>query len=613
MRFPWKYLRTDISIFLFFSLIAFAFTYPIFNDFENLGIQDWDFFFFHQAVSRSTILDYHQIPLWNPYYCGGAVLLADPQSRFLSPFFILTLFFGVVEGIKLEIWLHLAFGMLGTYKLSRYYKLDRFVSLLPPLIFFLNSMYALSLAVGMAWFLSVAYLPWVFLYYLKSFYDTKYAILSSVFLVLMYYEGGAYPLLITFLFIALYSILSVKKEGLLKSVRLLSLTLILVFCLGAIKFSPSIELFMQYPRKMNEYSGFSLNSLRGSLLDRNQSLDAIEKYADKKGFITGISYYMDANAMYVGFLPLLLFLVGIKLHYKHKWRLTWCFLIFLWLAFGDRAPISLWKILHSFPPFSSMRVAQHFRQVFMLCFALFSGFGFQSVKNTLLKKINNFLFARVISAAILLAILIDLMFVNSQVLESAFIIPPLDTARSPTFYHTRAFPYPGMKSATNYSDIMHIPWSSMYPAFLGNIGTINCYESIKSRPKSAIPRDSDYYKGEVFLQGTDGFAKIINWSPNKLVINFNASGKGYLIINQNYNNGWGVKGGSRKVESMNGLLAVEVFPHETELEVSYHPKSFIAGSIVTSTTLLLLMLYFLKERELYKLFTSMRNSSSNQK
>jgi len=69
---------------------------PIFQEFENWGVRDWDLHIFYHAVPVSTILDYHQFPLWNPYHCGGSPLLAHPQSSFLSPTVLFSLIFGVV-------------------------------------------------------------------------------------------------------------------------------------------------------------------------------------------------------------------------------------------------------------------------------------------------------------------------------------------------------------------------------------------------------------------------------------------------------------------------------------------------------------------------------------
>ena len=181
---------------IFSTLIALVFTFSIFRNFSYWGIQDWDAHLFYHAVPRHTLIEYHQFPLWNPYNCGGTVMLANPESSFLSPWFLLILIFGTVKGIKLAIFLHLIIGLLGMYLLARHYKLDALTASLPACVYMLSSMYALNLTVGMTWFLSVVYLPWAFLCYLKGFKKWKFTLLSGLFLVLMYFEINVRPMII---------------------------------------------------------------------------------------------------------------------------------------------------------------------------------------------------------------------------------------------------------------------------------------------------------------------------------------------------------------------------------------------------------------------------------
>src|SRR3990167_557210 len=105
-----------LTIFIILSLIIL---YPIFKNITYLGTGDWDQHFFYNAVPRKTILSFYQIPLWNPYYCGGNVLLAHPESVWLNPFFIFVLIFGEVIGLKIELFLHLILGMFGVFLLSK--------------------------------------------------------------------------------------------------------------------------------------------------------------------------------------------------------------------------------------------------------------------------------------------------------------------------------------------------------------------------------------------------------------------------------------------------------------------------------------------------------------
>jgi hypothetical protein len=71
------------------------------------GTFDWGYFFFLAEVDRKTVVELGQFSLWNPYYCGGAVHLANPQTYFLSPTFLFIWAFGTPLGIRLTLtpWL----------------------------------------------------------------------------------------------------------------------------------------------------------------------------------------------------------------------------------------------------------------------------------------------------------------------------------------------------------------------------------------------------------------------------------------------------------------------------------------------------------------------------
>lgn len=202
---------------LFFTVVSFVFCLPLFYQIHNWGIYDWDHDFLFHGVPNTTILVYHQIPLWNPYSCGGNVLLAHPEARFLSPLFLLELLFGVITGLKLEIWVHILIGMYGMYlitaNLFRFAPISR---LLPPIIYMLSGMYAFHIAVGHTRMMTIAYIPYVFYFFIKAVETGhKYAIVAGCFLALMILEGGTYSTPHTALFILMLSFfLSMQKKSL---------------------------------------------------------------------------------------------------------------------------------------------------------------------------------------------------------------------------------------------------------------------------------------------------------------------------------------------------------------------------------------------------------------
>src|SRR3990172_6306031 len=111
----------QVSPFLILFVISAVFTFPIFKSLHNTGKSDWDQHCFLDEIPRKTILDFGQLPLWNPYGGGGRPLLAHPVVGFLRPTFLFTLFFGCVAGLKIEVFFMVFIGMVGMLLLSRQY------------------------------------------------------------------------------------------------------------------------------------------------------------------------------------------------------------------------------------------------------------------------------------------------------------------------------------------------------------------------------------------------------------------------------------------------------------------------------------------------------------
>src|SRR5205823_441192 len=103
----------------------------------------------------------HELPLWNPYACGGMALLANPQSRILTPFFPVYLLFGLPVAIRIDIVLHLAAAFLGAFLFASANRVRRLGSLAAAVVYAFSSYFAVNLMEGMPEFLAGAYLPFL--------------------------------------------------------------------------------------------------------------------------------------------------------------------------------------------------------------------------------------------------------------------------------------------------------------------------------------------------------------------------------------------------------------------------------------------------------------------
>ena len=77
--------KSIFAITIIFILLDLIFLRWVVIHFWNWGIWDWDYQLTLLEVSRSTILDYHQIPLWNPFIRGGVSLAGNTLNHVWDP------------------------------------------------------------------------------------------------------------------------------------------------------------------------------------------------------------------------------------------------------------------------------------------------------------------------------------------------------------------------------------------------------------------------------------------------------------------------------------------------------------------------------------------------
>jgi hypothetical protein len=83
--------------------------------YSDLLISHWP----NAAFVRHSLVEWGQVPLWNPMILSGAPFAADPLSGLYYPPNWLA--FAIAPGVAFNLlaWLHIAWGGLGTWKLSR--------------------------------------------------------------------------------------------------------------------------------------------------------------------------------------------------------------------------------------------------------------------------------------------------------------------------------------------------------------------------------------------------------------------------------------------------------------------------------------------------------------
>src|SRR4051812_27204881 len=116
-----------------------------------------------ELADRASIVHWGQLPLWNPYYCGGMVGGAAPEDGAFAPDFILRLIFGVAHGRRFAVLLFGVLGMEGTYRLVRRLDGSAIAGALAASALVLNERIIGHLNMGWIHFCGFYLVPWVIL------------------------------------------------------------------------------------------------------------------------------------------------------------------------------------------------------------------------------------------------------------------------------------------------------------------------------------------------------------------------------------------------------------------------------------------------------------------
>lgn len=120
VRWPDRLFALTPLRFVVWTMIAVVSHTGILSDPFKLAewMDDHQFYSWEEA-DRMTVLRWHQLPEWNPYWCGGTVGVAAPEDPFFGPDFLLRLVYGVSHGRRLAIMLLVVLGFEGMYRLCR--------------------------------------------------------------------------------------------------------------------------------------------------------------------------------------------------------------------------------------------------------------------------------------------------------------------------------------------------------------------------------------------------------------------------------------------------------------------------------------------------------------
>lgn len=317
------------------------------------------------------------LPYWCPYIHLGYPMYADPQAGLWYPIsFLLAATVGYnVYTIQFEFALHLVVAAWGMYLLLRTLGNERVVALVIAVLFPLSGFFV-SHSSHLTWIISVAWLPWVFNYYLQGLRQLKpFRFVQAGFFLALCLTGGyviftvlaCYSLAALFL----YHITTTGKSGNKWKATLYSLLVPLSFLLLSSGYISSLIQSLPYLKRAEgltlevaNINPFSPASFLSFLFPFSTTISAELFNTD-----------MTMRNLYMGLLMLpVIVLALINGHTKRNLFLLTAGVFCLLAAMGAYLPVRGW-LYQSLPFMKMFRHTAIFRSITLLCFLIVAADG----------------------------------------------------------------------------------------------------------------------------------------------------------------------------------------------------------------------------------------------
>ncbi len=585
-------IRSRLTVFLLVLLIV-VFLLPVFSRPGDLfSSVDWYEKYCFLASARTTLLTYHQMPLRSPYIFGGYPTIGHPYDDSLNPLFIFTLLFGEGWGVRLTVFALIMLGGLGMFYLARkVLGFGLFGAFFSAALFSLSSHAPCQFTEGNLEKLYLYLIPWLAAFFIQSRRDIRYIFPAGLVLGVILVKGVV--IFSALVFLALLALLySFEEGGRWRPFYILAGAGVAFFsfCLFAPKLFPAIDLlrlkqgFVHFPFE-DSYRGIA-----AQIVNSGRALSWQRLY---EALMVKSAYIVDGDdfsQMYVGLIPVTLFLFAAARYWKRFWRFILMAGAFLLLAAGPNSPVDLFGAFWRLHPYVHFvwKLDESFYTYILFFLTLVAGGAFSVLDKPGRPRIL------LLAAFIITAICIFDIFGASQ----RFLKHPDPGLREAQFGQKM----PLLRMQERFFQVQfNFPEKTKEDYFyiLENVGMTNFKQDVLINiPSYAVPRyfvdPGDYlrldrpaalkanpaYAGEAFFRDRYNQADLVYFSPNRIRVRVIVSRPGMLVINQNYHPAWRCTLG--KTRRSAGLLSVALSrPGDYEVAFHYVPLDFYCGLMLS--------------------------------
>jgi 2-polyprenyl-3-methyl-5-hydroxy-6-metoxy-1,4-benzoquinol methylase len=598
-------------IFLTFSLLRFS---PHLFFYKSYIEKDWRYFNGLSHFINLSIFKYHLFPIYDPYVCGGADFLANPQSYVFSPFIILYLIFHPYLSNVLSLIICSIIGGFSMMKLLEYFSVNKKTAIAGALIFLSGNWFYFHFLEGHLVFRSFYLIPLVIYFIFNLGKDIKYTLYLSLIMSFFILDGGIYAFNFSIFFLIIAIILKTPKFSEIFKIIKNNLFKTLFICAAFLlttsaKTIPTLLAYSKLPPHLHFYT-YSLSDFIMAFFYPFNFLWANAIQDDF--FLTG--YRMHEYACYIGFswlLPAIYFLIKKEKINDFKNLLAFL-LISLWIGIGFGYIFNPWTVFNLTPILNKSHVQSRFLIFFWIFFIIILAKILSASKNKylwtslILLELNFFgLYSSILTLN------------NSQKLTSIDykkenISTTVPYIMRPEIYFSESdAPYASKECYDNaaYRNRVLSNQDLNYNGEVHDLTSDNSLENIAGYPikriilddkpnistafsvvKKSPPSPIGYYPRSLPLilikeRSMEKISAYYLGAPNKKV-----------VFNTNYLLGWAEENSSAyKTSSANSLLAVTFAKSPTKMVIKYKPK-YIPSIFITFTLGIILFSFLIITR-----------------
>jgi hypothetical protein len=516
--------------------------------------RDAQYFTLFEETARISVARFHELPLWNPYYCGGIYALGTPSARFVSPTFLLTLLFGTLRADALIALLMCVVGLEGAYRFARARGTGALGAAFGAPLFALCGFFARSASFEWINFYGFELIPWALLGFRHGLQGSvRGAVLAALVVATMIGFGGTYAAPLTLLAAAV-EVLGALGRWVRRSPRrpapvgrLLAMAAmigLLAAGASAIRLWPVGETLASAPRLLGGTDGNSIRTLTAMLFGGGSDDDV------RGQFLIGA---FAIPVVVLGLTERRAIAIAIQ-------GVAWA-----WLALGYAWSPSLFAVLRTIPPYTMLRSPERFLVLFALVSAVLAAVGIGFLERWMRRAATRGTRARRTSR-IVFVVALGLLVVDTGVLT---------VNDNRTLLGRELFRAPPVLDR-EFAQARGNRWlASYYPA--ASRGTLSCFDDYQVPESPALRGDLE---AEEFLADKNaGHVERRSWSPSRIRLHVDASRDARLIVNQNWHGGWHSNVG--RVVSDSGRLALDLPPGTHEVELTFRSRSAIGGGLAT--------------------------------